>query len=188
MCPRQKASMLCGAAAQLTRIFSSRSAVRMKRSSGLTACVQGVRNNRSDVLRPPLQAPSPGPVPRLYTRLYPLHLQHPRSPSSFTCPRVQPVTKSWWSSLPLLFSWGPTPAPPPPGCSLALTGPLGASWGGSPWLGGWEDRKVMPEKHGRRSSRASALSPQPGLSLTSGTTGHLPTHPSSFTLLSASPF
>lgn len=29
VCPRQKDSMLCGAAAQLTRIFSSLSAVRM---------------------------------------------------------------------------------------------------------------------------------------------------------------
>lgn len=41
VCPRQKDSMLCGAAAQLTRIFSSRSAVRTKRSSGLTACARG---------------------------------------------------------------------------------------------------------------------------------------------------
>lgn len=41
VCPKQKASMLCGATAQLTRIFSSRSAVRMKRSSGLIACGGG---------------------------------------------------------------------------------------------------------------------------------------------------
>ena len=41
VCPRQKDSMLCGAAAQLTRIFSSRSAVRTKQSSGLTACARG---------------------------------------------------------------------------------------------------------------------------------------------------
>lgn len=39
VCPRQKASMLCGAAAQLTRIFSSRSAVSTNWSSGLTAYI-----------------------------------------------------------------------------------------------------------------------------------------------------
>lgn len=44
VCPRQKASMLCGAAAQLTRIFSSRSAVSTNWSSGLTAYI--ARGNR----------------------------------------------------------------------------------------------------------------------------------------------
>ncbi|KAK2089876.1 hypothetical protein P7K49_032542, partial [Saguinus oedipus] len=47
VCPKQKDSMLWGAAAQLTRIFSSRSAVRIKQSSGLTACITGARKERA---------------------------------------------------------------------------------------------------------------------------------------------
>lgn len=57
VCPRQKDAMLCGATAQLTRIFSSRSAVRTKRSSGLTACAEGERTGG------PSGRPEPRPLP-----------------------------------------------------------------------------------------------------------------------------
>lgn len=96
VCPRQKDAMLCGATAQLTRIFSSRSAVRTKRSSGLTACAEGTDGSSG--------WPEPTPSPPATSVSSPQashadapHLQHLSPPPLPTSqpPCVQPVTESW---------------------------------------------------------------------------------------------
>lgn len=132
--PRQKDSMLCGAVAQLTRIFSSRSAVRTKRSSGLTACARGSEGadlpsgRPAPLLPPPTSTPASAPArcPGGHRCLRtpdtaatpPLRPtgHTPRSPStpSYPCPQVLVTCPS-----PPLTPACPRRAPPP-GCSPGL--------------------------------------------------------------------
>lgn len=66
VCPRQKDSMQWGAADQLTRIFSSRSAVSTKQSSGLRACESGGQKRARSLLASPghQEQHPPSRVPR----------------------------------------------------------------------------------------------------------------------------
>lgn len=125
VCPRQKDSMLCGAAAQLTRIFSSRSAVRTKRSSGLTACARGEKGQAQwsarrlpphfpgPQLRCPPRASAVSGCPALPTPVFP--------PGHFSLLRVSPYLATH-QVRPLPSLQGSTPAQLPPRCSPGLMG------------------------------------------------------------------
>lgn len=87
VCPRQKDSMQCGAAAQLTRIFSSRSAVSTKRSSGVRACERGDRKSSVAPLLP--ECPGKGAAARSWPR------QAGAAPA-LPAPAVRPLGLTGW--------------------------------------------------------------------------------------------
>ena len=139
VCPRQKDSMLCGAAAQLTRIFSSRSAVRTKRSSGLTACARGkegqtqwsARRLPPYVPRSELRCPRASAVsgcPASSTPVFPPgHFSLLRVSACPASHQVRPPSPTGPHASPVATPLQPSPHGPLTACGV----------GGSSWLGDW---------------------------------------------------